>query len=93
MCGKTDEANDAEFGGDLSDFTVEVRRGEEGHSLVTRFACYEHEGELSEALMKLGFESHRHGGTTFLADDEDPACGGYGKCDLFDEEGPLEEVY
>lgn len=71
ICGADEEANDNL---PLTDVTVIVADGEEGHSSVRRFYCEEHLDDAVEALMGIGLKQHRHGGICFL---EDETCPGH----------------
>lgn len=76
-------------GAPLTPFTVTVLPGEEGYSEVTQILCQEHNIEVAEALIALGFGSHNHHGTCTLdANAFGTACGGYGKCPHPAEYGP-----
>lgn len=93
-CGKTDEENEDEYGGDLIPVRVVASEGEEGHSDVTRWFCYLHWDEMWSALIKLGFESHHHGSTTFLSrEGREAPCGGYGNCKLYEQFDGMAEEY
>lgn len=59
--------------GRLLDVRVVVAEGEEGFADLTQLLCDKHAGEAIDALRRLGFRDHRHGGTNLL---EDRACPG-----------------
>jgi hypothetical protein len=73
-CGMTDSENEDNGYGGLIDFRVITSEGEEGYANELRFVCQDHFEELSEALIDLGFGSHRHGGINFLEDDKCPGA-------------------
>jgi hypothetical protein len=77
----------------LTDFRVTVAAGEEGFSDVRRFFCEVHMIPVIDSLMEMGFESHHHGSTTFLANEDHPPCGGYGRCMLYDGLDSTPEEY
>jgi hypothetical protein len=94
VCGRTDSENVEEYGGELVDAEVRMAVGEEGASYVTRWVCGEHLQALCEQLIALGFESHHHGSTTFLAREGTEApCGGYGNCTLYEQFDDMGEEY
>lgn len=53
--------------------------GQEGYAEVTQAFCEDHFAIVTDILRMAGFKSHRHGGINFL-EEEEPTCGGYGKC-------------
>ena len=93
VCGKTDEENEDEYGGPLVDVRVIVADGEEGCSDVKRWVCYLHWENVFTELMEMGFESHHHGSTTMLSNEDDPPCGGYGECTLYEAFDGMAEEY
>lgn len=77
-CSKCGMDEEESLWGKLIDITVETSRGEEGHATVEMLLCDMCYPEVNEAVMKLGFVNHHHGGIDFL---EDGTCeGGYANC-------------
>lgn len=58
----------------LTDVEIIIRKGEEGYDNVKLWFCEDHDEEVIQGLIKLGFGSHKHGGTHSLSD---PECPGY----------------
>lgn len=80
VCGKTDEQNEADFGGDLIDVTVTIAEGEEGYARAEKYVCGFDLDKITEWLVAGGFGVHEHGGTCFLEPEDCPGFGDMDAC-------------
>lgn len=66
----------------MTDVTVEIAGGEEGHTIITKYVCLENSclNEMTDALMALGFKDHRHGGINFLEPQDCPGANDMDAC-------------
>lgn len=82
VCGTTQEGEGWYPEPYMTDVTVVTAQGEEGYAHETRYVCLEDVclQELTDALVKLGFGSHRHGGINFLEVTDCPGASKTSDC-------------
>jgi hypothetical protein len=79
-CGVTEEVSERSGGGGLTEITIVVAAGEEGHAEETRWVCDTHLLVLTDLLATYGFGSHRHGGINHLEDLDCEGAGDMSAC-------------